>query len=200
MEWLNYHHLFYFWTVAKEGTVSAAAKQLHLTRPTVTAQVRELEKSVGHKLFMQQGRNLVLTEFGQNVFRYAEEIFTIGHELREFVMTGQMGDRKRFRVGIPDVVPKLVVFELLKPALRMPQPPRIVSREDTLERLLADLALHKLDLVISDSPASPGLDVQVYSHKLGECGLSLLAVESLAKRVSQGLSELTGQRARVVAN
>ena len=120
MEWLNYHHLFYFWTVAKEGTVSAAAAQLHLARPTVTAQVRELENSIGQKLFQKQGRGLVLTEFGQQVFRYAEEIFSIGHQLREFVKTGQSGNRKRFRVGMPDVVPKLIAFELLKPALQDP--------------------------------------------------------------------------------
>ncbi len=182
MEWLNYHHLFYFWMVAKEGTVSAAAAQLHLARPTVTAQVRDLENAVGRKLFRKQGRGLVLTEFGQQIFRYAEEIFSIGHELREFVKTGQIGNRKRFRVGMPDVVPKLIAFELLKPALHMPQRPRTECYEGNLQQLLADLALHRLDVVLSDSPAPEALDVNVYSHKLGECGLSMLAVQSLAKK------------------
>ena len=97
MEWLNYHHLYYFWMVAKEGTVSAAAERLHLARPTVTSQIRDLENSVGQKLFRHKGRALVLTEFGQDVFRYADEIFAIGHELRNFVITGQKGSRQRFR-------------------------------------------------------------------------------------------------------
>ena len=129
MEWLNYHHLFYFWTVAKAGTVSAAARQLHLARPTVTSQVRELEKSIGQKLLQQQGRGLVLTEFGQQIFDYAEDIFSLGHQLREFVRTGQPGRRQKLRVGIPDVVPKLISFELLKPALVGLEPPRIECYE-----------------------------------------------------------------------
>ena len=110
MDWINYHHLFYFWMVAKTGTVSAAAKKLHLARPTVTAQVRELERSVGQKLLRQQGRGLVLTEFGQQIFAYAENIFSIGQELREFIKTGQPGRRQKLRVGMPDVVPKLIAL------------------------------------------------------------------------------------------
>ena len=186
MDWLNYHHLYYFWTVAKAGTVSAAAKQLHLARPTVTAQVRELETSVGQKLLRQQGRGLVLTEFGQEVFHYADEIFSIGHELREFVKTGQTGKPKSFRVGMPDVVPKLIAFELLKPALRTPNRPQTKCYEGKLKQLLADLALHKLDLVLSDSPAPSTVDINVYSHKLGECGLSMLAIPSLTRKYRKG--------------
>ena len=186
MEWLNYHHLYYFWTVAKAGTVSAAAKQLHLARPTVTSQVRELEKSIGQKLLRQQGRGLVLTEFGQQIFDYAEDIFSIGHQLREFVRTGQPGRRQKLRVGMPDVVPKLISFELLKPALVGPEPPRIECYEGNLTDLLADLAIHRLALVLSDSPAPATLDVNVYSHKLGECGLSILATQSLANKYRKG--------------
>ncbi len=189
MDWLNYHHLYYFWMVAKTGTVSAAAEQLHLARPTVTAQVRELEKSVGQKLLRQQGRGLVLTEFGQQIFQYAEGIFSIGQELREFVATGQPGRRQRFRLGIPDVVPKLVAFELIKPALVGPQRPRISCYEGKLRDLLADLAVHKLDLILSDSPAPATFDVNVYSHKLGECGLSILAQQSLAKKYHKGFPD-----------
>ena len=186
MEWLNYHHLFYFWTVGKAGTVSAAARQLHLTRPTVTSQIRELEKSIGQKLLEQQGRGLILTEFGQQVFDYAEDIFSIGHQLREFVRTGQPGRRQKLRVGMPDVVPKLISYELLKPALVGPEPPRIECYEGNLTDLLADLAVHRLDLVLSDSPAPATLDINVYSHKLGECGLSILATESLAQKYRKG--------------
>lgn len=189
MDWINYHHLFYFWTVAKTGTVSAAAKKLHLARPTVTAQVRELERSVGQKLLRQQGRGLVLTEFGQQIFAYAENIFSIGQELREFIKTGQPGRRQKLRVGMPDVVPKLIAFELLKPALIGAEPPRMECYEGKLTDLLADLAIHRLDLVLSDSPAPAPLDVNVYNHKLGECGLSILATPSLAKKYRKGFPD-----------
>ena len=189
MDWINYHHLFYFWMVAKTGTVSAAAKKLHLARPTVTAQVRELERSVGQKLLRQQGRGLVLTEFGQQIFAYAENIFSIGQELREFIKTGQPGRRQKLRVGMPDVVPKLIAFELLKPALIGAEPPRIECYEGKLTDLLADLAIHRLDLVLSDSPAPATLDVNVYNHKLGECGLSILATPSLAKKYRKGFPD-----------
>ena len=189
MDWINYHHLFYFWMVAKTGTVSAAAKKLHLARPTVTAQVRELEKSVGQKLLRQQGRGLVLTEFGQQIFAYAENIFSIGQELREFIKTGQPGRRQKLRVGMPDVVPKLIAFELLKPALIGAEPPRMECYEGKLTDLLADLAIHRLDLVLSDSPAPTTLDVNVYNHKLGECGLSILATPSLAKKYRKGFPD-----------
>ena len=186
MEWLNYHHLFYFWNVAKEGTVSAAADKLHLARTTVTAQVRELEKAVGQKLFQKKGRYLELTEFGQTVFEYAEEIFAIGRELTDFISTGKSGSMKKFVVGMPDVVPKLVAFELLKPAIHHPDDLHIVCYEGKLDRLLADLALHKIDLVLSDAPAPPTIDVRVYSHKLGECGLSFLAVPEMARQYRRG--------------
>lgn len=186
MEWLNYHHLFYFWMVVKTGTFSAAAESLHLARPTVAAQIKELEKSFGEKLFEKQGRGMVLTEFGTQIHEYAEEIFAVGHELREFVKTGNIGNRKRFTVGLPDVVPKLIVFELLKPALHMKERPRTVCYEGKLPQLLTDLATHKLDLVISDAPAPPTLDFKVYNHKLGQCGMSMLATPAIAKQYKKG--------------
>lgn len=186
MEWLNYHHLFYFWMTAKVGTMSGAAEALHLSRPTIAAQIRELEKSFSKKLFQKQGRGLVLTEFGTKVHKYADEIFSIGHELREFVKTGHTGNRKRFVVGLPDVVPKHIAFELLKPALHMPDRPRTICYEGKLVDLLADLALHKLDLIISDAPAPPTADFKLYTHKLGECGLSMLAIPSIAKKYRKG--------------
>lgn len=182
MDWLNYHHLYYFWNVAKEGTVSAAAEQLHVARTTVTAQVRELEKAAGAKLFQKSGRYLELTEFGQQVYRYAEEIFTIGRELKDFMKTGIPGKTKKFVVGMPDVVPKLVAFELLRPAIHHKEGFQIVCHEGKLPELMADLALHRLDLIIADSPAPPTVDVKAYSHRLGECGLSFLAVPELARK------------------
>lgn len=181
MEWLNYHHLFYFWMTNKVGTMSGAADALHLARPTIAAQIKELEKSFGEKLFRKQGRGLVLTEFGTQVHKFADEIFNIGHELREFVKTGHVGVRKRFVVGLPDVVPKHIVYELLKPALHLPERTRTVCLEGKLTDLLSDLALHKLDLIISDAPAPPTAEFKLYTHELGECGLSMLAVPEIAK-------------------
>lgn len=185
MDWINYHHLYYFWLTVKMGTVSAAAESLHLARPTVAAQIKDLEKAIGQKLFEKQGRGLVLTEFGTQIHKYAHEIFSIGHELREFIKTGHGGNRKRFVVGLPDVVPKLIAFELLKPALHMEDRPRTVCYEGKLDQLLTDLALHKIDLVISDAPAPPTMDFKVYNHKLGECGLSMLATPEIAKEYRQ---------------
>ena len=182
MEWLNYHHLFYFWMVAKEGTVSAAAKKLHLARPTVTAQIRDLEAAVGKKLFIQKGRRLILSDFGEDVFTYADEIFAIGHELREFIQTGQKGHRNRFRVGITDVVPKWIVYELLRPALAMQPQQKLECHEGRFPNLLSDLGLHKLDLVISDVPASESTETRTYNHDLGQSTLSILAAEQLAKK------------------
>ncbi len=186
MEWLNYHHLFYFWNVAKEGTVGGAADKLHLARTTVTTQIRALENAFGNKLFERRGRYLELTEFGQQIFQYAEEIFAIGRELTDFVRTGHTGSRKHFVVGIPDVVPKLVAFELLKPAIDPGDSIHMVCHEGKLEQLLGDLAMHRLDLVISDAPAPSNLDIRVYDHKLGECGLAFLAVPRLAVKFRRG--------------
>lgn len=182
MDWINYHHLYYFWLTVKTGTVSAAAESLHLARPTVAAQIKNLEKSIGRSLFEKKGRGLVLTEFGTQIHQYANEIFAIGHELREFIKTGHGENRKRFVVGLPDVVPKHIAFELLKPALHMEDRPRTVCYEGKLDQLLTDLATHKLDLVISDAPAPLTMDFKVYNHKLGECGLSMLAVPAMAKK------------------
>ena len=144
--------------------------------------MRELEKAAGSKLFRKSGRYLELTEYGQQVFRYAEEIFSIGRELTDFMKTGIPGNTKKFVVGMPDVVPKLVAFELLKPAIHHPEGFQIVCYEGKLPELMADLALHKLDLIISDSVAPPTVDVRAYSHRLGECGISFLAVPELAKK------------------
>ena len=170
-------------------TVSGAADALHLARPTIAAQIRELEKSFGQKLFEKQGRGLVLTEFGTQINKFAEEIFSIGHELREFVKTGHTGNRKRFVVGLPDVVPKHIAFELLKPAFHTVERPRTICYEGKFTDLLSDLALHKLDLIISDAPAPPTAEFKVYTHKLGECGLSMLAIPTMAKKYRRGFPD-----------
>jgi LysR family transcriptional activator of nhaA len=181
MDWLNYHHLLYFWTVAREGSVSRAAEVLHLRQPTVSAQIRTLEKSLGQSLFVKRGRNLVLTEQGQLVFRYADEIFGLGRELLHAVR-GSTGDHsQRFSVGISDSLPKLTTYRLLEPALHLDPPMRLFVRVDKTDRLLTDLATHGLDLVLTDAPMPPG-SIRAFNHLLGECGVTVFGTATLARR------------------
>lgn len=179
MEWLNYHHLLYFWTIAREGGVSRAAAQLRLAQPTVSGQLRQFEDALGEKLFHRQGRRLVLTEVGRRVFSYADEIFSLGRELMDVVKGRPSGSPLPLDVGIADVVPKTIAYRLLAPALQLPEPVRIVCREDKTDRLLAALAMHELDLVISDTPLPPGAGVRAFNHLLGECGTTFFAVAKL---------------------
>lgn len=175
MEWLNYHHLLYFWLVAREGSLAAASAELRLAPSTVSGQVRSLERSLGEKLFARSGRRLVLTETGRVVFRYAEEIFTLGRELRDALRGRPVGKPLTLVVGVADVVPKLVARRLLETALHGSEPVRLVCREDKPERLLAQLALHELDIVLSDGPVAPSVSVRAFSHLLGECGVVFFA-------------------------
>jgi LysR family transcriptional activator of nhaA len=186
MQWLNFHHLRYFWIVAREGGLVPAGKVLRLSHPTLSAQIHLLEDSLGEKLFEKTGRKLVLTEMGKVVYRYAEEIFALGGEMVDTVNGRAKGQAPRVDVGICDVVPKLIVRRLLQPALSLPEPVRLVCTEDSHERLLASLALHTLDIVISDSPVAPGDSVRAFSHLLGECGVSLFATKSLASTYRRG--------------
>jgi LysR family transcriptional activator of nhaA len=182
MEWLNYHHLLYFWTVAREGTVARASKQLGLAQPTVSGQLQTLEQALGEKLFLRSGRHLVLTEMGQTVYRYADEIFSLGRELQE-TLKGRPASRPvRLNVGIADFVPKLVVYRLLQPALGLAEPVRLVCREGKPEHLLAELAVHSLDVVVADTPVAPTVKIRAFSHLLGECGVAFFGAEALAKK------------------
>ncbi len=185
MEWLNYHHLQYFWVVAREGSVTKAAATLRLGQPTISAQLRSLEERLGEKLFRRAGRNLVLTEAGRDVLRYADEIFALGRELLDSVQ-GRRKGTIRFAVGIADVLPKLVAYRLLQPALALPESIRMICREDKAERLLAALAAHTLDLVLTDKPPAPGLAIKVFTHVLGECGVSFCASTKLARLHRRG--------------
>ena len=183
MEWLNYHHLLYFWVTAREGSVSRACVELGLAQPTVSGQIRALEKSLGERLFRKAGRNLEMTETGRLVYSYADEIFGLGRELQS-ALKGRPRDRPmRFVVGVADVLPKLVVHRLLEAAYRLPGPVRLVCHEDKPERLLAALSLHDLDLVLSDQPVPPAVKVRAYNHLLGECGVSFFAAPALAGRL-----------------
>jgi LysR family transcriptional activator of nhaA len=182
MEWLNYHHLLYFWTVAREGTIAKASEVLLLAPPTISEQIRDLEKSLGVKLFRKQGRNLVLTEAGRVTHQYADEIFTRGRELSEVLRGRAVGPAARFTIGIADVVPKLIAFRLILPALKLPVPLRLVCREGKPDKLLSQLAIHEVDLVISDAPLDPSIRIRAFSHLLGQSGLSFFAHRRIVRQ------------------
>jgi len=182
MDWLNYHHLLYFHTVAKEGSVSRAAKSLRLAQPTLSGQIRKLEEAFDEKLFARSGRHLVLTEMGQLVFRYADEIFAIGRELTDTLRGRPSGRPSRLVVGVADVVPKLITARLLEIALELPDPVQISCHEGKSERLLADLALHGFDLVITDAPLPTHLSVKAYNHPLGETPVTFFGTREVTGR------------------
>lgn len=179
MEWLNYHHLLYFWTVARKGSIAAASQELRLAAPTISNQIRKLEDRLGEKLFQRSGRALVLTDMGRIAMRYADEIFSLGQEFTDTMKDRPTGRPMRFCVGIADVLPKLITYKLLEPAFKLGQAVRIICREDRPEHLLADLAVHDLDVVLSDSPASPSANIRAFSHLLGECGVAFFATEGV---------------------
>lgn len=184
MNWLNYHHLLYFWTVAREGSIAKATATLRLSPPTISEQIHSLEESLGAKLFEKQGRNLVLTDAGRVAFEYAEEIFARGEELTE-ALSGRKGERiGRFTIGIVDVVPKLIAYRLILPALKLDTPVRIICRESNSDVLVSQLAIRDVDLVISDAPLNPSLRIQAFSHLLGQSALSFFAHPRLAKRLT----------------
>lgn len=181
---LNYQHLLYFWVVAREGGVAAATRVLNLAQPTISGQIKVLERTLGERLFVRRGRRLVLTEVGQVVYRYADEIFTVGQELRE-TLAGMPGAGRpaRFAVGISDSLPKLTTYRLLAPALEPAGKYRLVFRVGKADALLAELATHALDLVLTDAPMAPTLSVRAYSHLLGESGVTVFGAPALAGRL-----------------
>ena len=185
MEWLNYHHLLYFWSVAKHGTMTKACEELRLAQPTLSGQIRQLENTLGEKLFIRTGRRLALTEMGQLVFKYAEDIFSAGQELINTVKGQRDGQPSRLVVGIADAVPKPFATQLLKSALKQHRPTRLVCQEDKLHQLLIDLLAHRLDLVIADTPVPPNVKEQTYNHTLGESGVTMFATAKLAKHYRQ---------------
>ena len=183
MEWLNYHHLQYFWTVVNEGGIAAAARKLQIGRPSISVQVKALEEAVGTPLLERRGRRLALTEMGKVVYGYAERIFTTGNELLDAVRGRPIGRPIVFRVGIADVMAKLVAFRLLLPALDFDEEISLECREDHPNTLFAELAVHELDLVLSDIPLSPGMDIRAYNHVMGESSITLFATKELRDRL-----------------
>jgi LysR family transcriptional activator of nhaA len=186
MEWLNYHHLFYFWLAAREGGVTRAADQLRLAQPTLSAQIRSLEGMLGEKLFRRRGRTLVPTEVGRVVYQYADDIFALGRELLDTVRDRPTGRPLRLTVGVVDVVPKLVAYELLKPVFALGTPVRVVCREGKADLLLAELAAHELDVVVADRAPAPGTPVRAFARPLGESEVTFFAAAPLARRRRRG--------------
>jgi LysR family transcriptional activator of nhaA len=184
MEWLNYHHLLYFWVVARKGSIVRASEELRLAHPTISGQIRRLEESLGEKLFRRTGRRLELTEAGGVALRYADEIFTLGREFVDTVKGRASGRPLRLVVGVADVLPPSLVRRFLEPAFRLGNSIRIVCRADkSVEEFLAEMALHRVDVVIADGPAGPAIPVRAFNHLLGECGTSFFAAPKLAATI-----------------
>jgi len=181
MEWLNYHHLLYFWTVAHEGSIVRACDKLLVAQPTISGQIKMLEDALGERLFTKAGRGLALTEVGRVVYGYADEIFGLGRELQDVLKGRPRGRPMRLVVGISDLLPKFIAYRVLQPALAMPEPVRLVCHEDESARLMVDLIEHKLDVVLSDAPLASNVRVKAYSHLLGSCPVALFAAPSLAR-------------------
>lgn len=184
MTTLNFKHLRYFWMVAKTGSIARAGEQLHLTPQSISGQLGEFEETLGTKLFRRAGRGLELTEAGQRILSYAEEIFTIGDELLDVLRDQTTKKSLPFKIGIADSVSKSVACRLLEPALHIQEPVRLICREGRLAALLADLSVHRLDMVIADRSMPTNLNVRGYSHLLGECGLTVFGAPSLAKQLA----------------
>jgi LysR family transcriptional activator of nhaA len=193
VNWLNYHHLLYFWTAVREGGITAASRKLHLTQPTVSGQIRALERSLKTKLFRRSGRTLVLTDTGQLVFRHADEIFSIGRDLVDALRDRPRGRPIPFTVGVADTLPKVLVQRLLAPAFATDDEIRLTCIDGSPDNLLAQLALHELDLVVSDCPANPRLGLKAFNHLLGDSGVTFFAKPALAARHRRGFPQsLTG--------
>jgi LysR family transcriptional activator of nhaA len=185
VEALNHHHLFHFWTVVREGGVTRASEKLNVSQPTVSGQLRELQEALGEKLLVRSGRTVVLTDVGRTVYRYADEIFALGRELQEAVK-GRVTHPARLAVGVTMVVPKLVAYQILEPALQLPEPIQLDCGQERLDRLVAELAIYSLDVVLADTPAPPVVKVRAYSHLLGECAVSVFGTERLAAAHRRG--------------
>ena len=185
MENLNYKHLHYFWMIAKCGGVAKAGERLHVTPQSISTQMRQLESAIGNALWRRAGRKLELTETGHLVMDYADRLFTVGEELKDALRTGLTGN-SQFKIGVVDVVAKTMAYRLIAPALQLQDPPRLICREGSFVDLLAQLAVHKLDVVISDRPMHTSMNVRGYNHLLLECGVSFLALPKLAKKLKVG--------------
>ncbi len=185
MERINYQHLYYFWTVAMHGSISAACEALHLAQPTISGQLAVFEQSVGTKLFRKEGRKLVLTDTGRAVYHYADEIFALGREMTH-MLKGRTTERGlRLNIGISDAMPKLIAYRLMAPLLKLTEPKQIHCIEDKTERLLTEIGLHSIDMMLSDVPATPASGARVFNHFLGESAVAVFAAPELMAHYRQ---------------
>jgi LysR family transcriptional activator of nhaA len=186
MDWLNYHHLRYFWIVAKEGSLARAAERLRVSQPSISGQIRELETAFGQRLFKKEGRKNVLTEAGRMVQRYADEIFSLGGEMMNALHERPTESAMRVRIGLTDSFPKLVGNEILKPVFSLGRAVQVICREGKPLDLIAQLAAHRLDLVLADEPPSSSVNIRVFDHRLGETGCLVCASRKLAAKLAPG--------------
>ena len=180
MERLNYQHLFYFWNVAREQSITRACEKLHLAQPTISGQLAVFEQAIGKKLFLKNGRQLLLTDTGRVVYHYAEEIFSLGRELSNTLKGRPTGTGLRLVVGISDALPKLAVYRLIEPAFNIPEAVQVLCYEDKVERLLTEMSLHSVDLVLSDAPITPSSEANAFVHLLGESNITVFGTPRLA--------------------
>lgn len=186
MEFLNYHHLRYFWMVAREGSLRRASEKLHVSQPTISAQISALEEMLGEKLFRRGGRALTLTDTGQQALSYAEEIFSLGQDLVSSLKQRPTSRPLRVHLGVSDALPKLVTYHIMEPIFRLPQTVQVTCSETKLSDMLVELAAYRLDLVLADEPASSGVSSHVFNHFLGESGVTFTAVPKLAAKLRRG--------------
>lgn len=184
MHSLNYKHLRYFWMVARCGSMAGAAAQLHLSPQSISGQLSELAEALGVQLFRRAGRRLELTDAGRRILQHADTIFSAGDELLDLVRDQSQRQASRFRIGVADSVSKAIASRLVAPALALPEPVRLVCREGRLDALLAELAVHRLDLILADRPMPPHLNVLGHHHLLGDSALSVFAAPALAASLS----------------
>lgn len=189
MEFLNYHHLRYFWTVAKEGGLTKAAAKLHVSQPTISAQIQALEGVLGEKLFRRAGRNLALTDTGQHVLGFAEEIFLLGQDLWNSVKQRPTRRPLRLYLGVADALPKLIAYHIIEPVFRLPQPVQVSCWETRVSDMLVELAAYRMDVVLADEPASSGVIPNVFNHFLGESDVTFCAVPPLAAKLRRGFPQ-----------
>ena len=195
MNWLNYHHLQYFWMVVREGGIAPACKVLNLTQPTISKQIKQLEEQLGEPLFRRVSRRLELTDVGQMAFDYAEEIFSLGREFLENAQNFSAVRPRRLRVGISVVLPKLISYRVLSPLIESDSNVHLVCEEDHTDQLLAELSIQRLDLVLTDAPVSGATKVRAYNHFLGDCGMSFYAAPKLARWLAPGFPQsLNGEK------
>ena len=191
---LNYNHLYYFYTVATDGSITRASARLNLTPQTISGQITSFEAQIGVKLFDRKGKKMQLSEMGHVVYGYAADIFQLGDELKNVLVTQVPAHWLTFSVGITDVVPKALAHKLLSPALNMSEPVRLICNEGDQDTLLADLTVNRLDLVLTDQPLQSSRHVQAYNHPLTRSGLTFFAAKPLAAVCRKGFPHsLSGQ-------